>query len=619
MKSMLFISAVLSLCWQCLCQGSFNPGDTLSNCVPAVQTSYCNPYRYYKGFRSIDGTCNNYYRPTQGAAFTGLTRLLPGDYVDGVDTPRGFPGTSPVVPTANQVAGAVFSLQNQNVQRTRGLSAMFMAFGQFLDHDFGLTEHPSCDVSAGVGVNIHIFFRCGSVTAFTYPCFPIRFQRNGQTCTSFARSFPVCQSRFGQRSTREQINEVSSYIDLSQVYSSELEVHKSLRRLDGKRLLRVYQFFLRNLGSGLMKVDQSDLLPIRLPASDPECNNPAGCSLVGDPARGDENIALNTIHVVFVRNHNHIVKKLQGVSRAASEEFLFETARKINIAIFQNIVYNEFLPNIVDLKTYRGYDPSVDASILNVFSTAAFRFGHTLVPTAWPQLNSNFDKAFNDVSLQASFFNTVPIRQRGIEPTVFGLLANQSQAVDTTFAFGIARRLFVPVGENRHNDLTALNIQRARDHGIPTYGAWRQICNLKPVFSFSDLRGEMSDEVISRLQTVYSNPNDIDIFAAGMAENLANGKMLGPTFQCIQKIQFERLRDGDNYYFEKPGMFTYAQKEQIKKVKMARVLCDTLNGIVSVQEDVFQAARSSTIRKECGSIPDIEYSAWFNYYQGHFY
>ncbi|XP_057291712.1 lactoperoxidase-like [Hydractinia symbiolongicarpus] len=369
------------------------------------------------------------------------------------------------------------------------------------------------------------------------------------------------------------------------------------------------QVFTSILGTGLMRVTPDNLLPVKIPATDPECNNPGGCALVGDE-RGDENIALHTMHTIFVRSHNYLAKKLKKIARVWNEKLLFETARKINIAIWQRMVYEEFLPNIVDLSPYQGYNASVDPSILNVFSTAAFRFGHSLIPNAWAQLNNAYEKAFDDISLQASFSDTRPIRERGIESTAFGLLANQSQRVDATFAFGIIRRLFVPVGETRREDLTALNIQRGRDHGLPTYGTWRSVCNLPAVNTFDDLVGIMPNRTINNLKEVYSSPNDIDIFAAGMAERRTNGKMLGPTFQCIQRIQFERLRDGDRFFYEREGVFTTAQKAEIKKMTLSKVLCNTLNGIVSIQENALQAATSTTIRKSCDSIPGLDFQKW---------
>ena len=72
------------------------------------------------------------------------------------------------------------------------------------------------------------------------------------------------------------------------------------------------------------------------------------------------------------------------------------------MAELQNIVFREFLPailggNSVPLLVNSAYDDNRDATVLNVFATAAYRFGHTLISDSlhMPVGTSTYDLADN--------------------------------------------------------------------------------------------------------------------------------------------------------------------------------------------------------------------------------
>ena len=98
-------------------------------------------------------------------------------------------------------------------------------------------------------------------------------------------------------------------------------------------------------------------------------------------------------------------------------------------------------------------------------------------------------------------------------------------------------------------DLASLNVQRGRDHGLPSYGQWRSYCGLPRAATVNNLSSDISDaSVRAKLVEVYGNkPDNIDLFVGGLLEDTLPGSQLGPTFQCIIGDQFKRLRDGDRY------------------------------------------------------------------------
>lgn len=67
----------------------------------------------------------------------------------------------------------------------------------------------------------------------------------------------------------------------------------------------------------------------------------------------------------------------------------------------------------------------------------------------------------------------------------------------------------------------------------------------------------------------------LDFYVGGILEQPAAGSLLGATFACVIGKQFERLRDGDRFYYENPGVFTSPQLAELKRTTLSWVLCQT--------------------------------------------
>ena len=206
-----------------------------------------------------------------------------------------------------------------------------------------------------------------------------------------------------------------------------------------------------------------------------------------------------------------------------------------------------------------------------------------------------------------------------VENNFRGLLDDDMPDFDGSFVEDIMNHLFESDrGADGGLDLTALNIQRGRDHGIPGYNRYREVCasaasRFGKAASWTSLAsdGWMARADARNLEKVYDTVDNIDLFAGGILERNHRDGLVGPTFKCIIGDQFTRLKRGDRFFYEhgndQTTRFSEKQLQELRKTSLARLLCDNTR-IAKVQPIVFRKADRGNQLVSCndGSIPRID-------------
>lgn len=440
-------------------------------------------------------------------------------------------------------------------------------------------------------------------------------------CIDLFRSSSVCGSGmtsilFNTVQPREQINQLTSYLDASQVYGFSHEFSRDLRNLTADDGM---------LRTGIAFPNQKVMLPFAAPTDGIDCRRDVeeskmNCFAAGD-IRVNEQIGLTAMHTIWMREHNRIARELKEINAHWDGETLYQEARKIVGAQMQLITYEYWLPVVLGKKgmemlgAYKGYDPNVDPSISNEFATAALRFGHTLINPILHRLNETFQPIQQGhLELHRAFF--APWRlvyEGGVDPLMRGMFNTPAKLKKP--AENLNTELTEKLFHTSHAvalDLAAINIQRGREHGIPGYNEYRVKCNLTEAKTFDDFV-EISDvNVRNKLKQLYGHPSNVDLFVGGILEDQVDGAKIGPTFRCILIDQFSRLRTGDRHWYENPSTFTAAQLTQIKMASLARVLCDNGDNITQITTDVFHLPETQSGYKSCEAIPNINLHVWRN-------
>jgi len=511
------------------------PGTDKVNAGPAI---------YPLEFRSIDGR-NNATKDLGQAGTVHLRNTTVG-YADGTGSPAG-----PDRASARVISNTVCA-ETPPILNTDSVSNFIWVWGNFVDHDMSLLKVASppeeFDIAVPTGDPT---FDPKSVGGRL-----LHFQRSNSTTVN---------------GIRQQINANTAFIDASMVYGSDNFRAKAVRANDGL---------------GHLLTSTGNFLPFNvngLPNQPERTTLPASFFLAGD-VRANENTPLLIMQTLFVREHNFWADSFAG--QGLSDDDVYQRARAIVCAEIQEITYRDFIPVLLGpnaLTTYAGYNETVDPRVSIIFSTAGFRLGHTMLPATLRLLNKRNVATAVDV-LGQTIFQPNLITASGLEPWLRGLSQDLAEANDPYIIDAIRSFLVGGVGPAGF-DLIALDIQRGRDQGLPSYNQVRIDFGLPPV---ADFTGVTSDTVLQgKLLAAFPNgPDDADVMVCAMAEPHVNGGQVGETFAAMLKDQFQRSRDGDRFWYE----------SYLDAPTLATVQLQTLSGIIKrncpsigaeMQADVF--------------------------------
>ena len=504
--------------------------------VMAIAAECAEP-RVLLSAAAIDGTGNNIAHPEWGSTEEAMLRLAEAEYADAISAVGGEDR-----PSARLISNEVSDSGGNDEISKRLMSAMTYAWGQFIDHDMTLTSSAENEkMSIAVPKGDPSFDPTGTGT---------------KTIDTMRSAFDESTGTDAEN-PRQQVNLITSFMDASMVYGSDAETVASLRTFTG----------------GLMKTSEGNLLPV----------GDDGQFQAGD-VRANENPGLISLQTLFVREHNLQASRIASSNAKLTDEQIYQQARSIVAAEIQAITYNEWLPSLLGrgaLEKYDGYDSSVNPGISNEFATAAFRFGHSLLGDDVGVLDDNGLPVRDEVSLAEAFFNTSLLKENGIDSALKYLASDPSMEVDTEVVEGVRNFLFGPPGAGGL-DLASLNIQRGRDHGLADYNDTREAVGLSRVTSFAEITSDKALQ--TKLASLYGSVDDIDLWVGGLAEDHVRGSSMGETFQTIIVDQFERLRDGDRFWYQ--NQFSGRQLEQLQKTSLSDVI-ERNTDLTSIQKNAF--------------------------------
>ncbi|MEL6608338.1 MAG: peroxidase family protein [Pseudomonadota bacterium] len=481
-----------------------------------------------------------------------MPRLTEARYADGLG--ELYETTDPMT-----VARTLFD-QDGDIPNSQNLSTLFTTWGQFLDHDLTLTRESDSEFIDVDGMDHDV-----------------------------ARSTPMDGT--GVDGPREYGNGITWQIDGSQIYGSEETREAEVRSFEGGKLTMSDD---PTSTHGLLPLTTEDQIMAG------ESGGEDAVYLAGD-VRANENPNLLSLHTLFAREHNYWADRLAEENPDWDDQELFEAARSIVEYELQKITYEEWLPHLIGGAAPQDvddvdHDPDAVGQVSLEFSTAAFRFGHTLVSGHMPRLNED-GSVFEDghLALLDNFFNPDAVKEDGIDSLLRGQAAEHAQELDTKVVDDLNFFLATPEGVGGFS-LPALNLVRGADHGLGSYVDVRAqlLGDIDPdTIDPDDFSIITSDPAIEAdLAAVYDTVFDVDLWVGGLAEDKIDGTQSGPLFTHILSEQFHRTAAADETFGDLDPRIGADILAEVRDASLSDVILRTTD-IDTIQDDPFVVADRS--------------------------
>ncbi|XP_029009702.1 dual oxidase 1 [Betta splendens] len=527
----------------------------------------------------FDGWYNSVSSPRRGSVGSTLVRLVPARYWDGVY----HPVREPLLPNPRNLSTALTGGPS-GLPSSRNQTVLSLFFGYHVTFEIFDSRTPGCPPEF-----MDILVPKGD------PIFDPT--STGKVLLDFQRGPWYKESGQSPSHPRQQVNLVTAWIDGSSIYGPSTSWSDSLRSFSGGLLASGAKWDMPRQGGGTN---------LMWSAADPSTGETGEEDLyeLGN-AWANENMFTAAEGIIWFRYHNYVASKLHEEHPEWSDEELFQSARRTVVATLQNIAVYEWLPGYLGgkkLSPYPGYQKFVDPEVSHEFLTAAIRFGITMAPPGVYMRNRtcHFRQVINsDGSLSPAMrlCNSFWKRKkpnvkygRDVDDLLMGMASQVAEREDNIVVEDLRDYMYGPLRFSR-SDLVALTILRGRDFGLRSYADVRRALDLPPVQTFEDINPELSrtnPQLLQNVAELYDGDvSKLELFPGGLLEALDGP---GPVFSAIILDQFERIRNGDRFWFENKqnGFFTDREIQTIRNTTYYQVLLAVTRAEADdIQKNVF--------------------------------